>query len=228
MTEDAPPLASHAGDLARLYNSVNDAGGRAALERVAQRISELTADNEALRKQLAERGSAEEAVDSIPGLVVALAPDGEVEFVNRQGVEFFGQPLAELKHWGTNGAIHPEDLPRLIEDFTQAIASGRPFEWEVRGRRFDGGYRWFQSRGYPLRDASGRIVRWYNLLTDVDDRKRAEEALTSRERNARLIVNTIPGMVSLFTPKGELEGANEQALEFVGQTLEELKSFATN
>jgi len=148
-----------------------------ALERVAQRISELTADNEALRKQLAERGSAEEAIDSIPGLVVALAPDGEVEFVNRQGVEFFGQPLEELKHWGTNGAIHPEDLPRLIEDFTQAIASGQPFEWEVRGRRFDGAYRWFQSRGYPLRDASGRVVRWYNLLTDIHDRKRAEEEL---------------------------------------------------
>src|SRR4029453_3222320 len=114
MTEDAPPLASHAGDLERLYNSVNDAGGRAALERVAQRISELTADNEALRKQLAERGSAEEAVDSIPGLVVALAPDGEVEFVNRQGVEFFGQPLEELKHWGTNGAIHRSEERRVF------------------------------------------------------------------------------------------------------------------
>src|SRR4029453_13516648 len=177
MTEDAPPLASHAGDLERLYNSVNDAGGRAALERVAQRISELTADNEALRKQLAERGSGGGAVDSLPGLVFPLAPDGEVEFVNRQGVEFFGQPLAELKHWGTNGAIHPEDLPRLIEDFTRAIASGQPFEWEVRGRRFDGVYRWFQSRGYPLRDASGRVVRWYNLLTDIHDRKRAEEEL---------------------------------------------------
>jgi PAS domain S-box-containing protein len=117
-------------------------------------------------------------------LVVALAPDGEVEFVNRQGLEFFGQPLEELKHWGTNGAIHPEDLPRLIEDFTRAIASGCPFEWEVRGRRFDGVYRWFQSRGFPLRDASGRIIRWYNLLVDVDERKRAEEEL--RQAYARL------------------------------------------
>jgi len=74
MTEDAASLESPADDLARLHSSVNDPGGRIALERVAQRISELTADNEALRKQLAERGSAEEAVDSIPGLVVALRP----------------------------------------------------------------------------------------------------------------------------------------------------------
>jgi PAS domain S-box-containing protein len=90
-------------------------------------------------------------------LVVVLAPDGEVEFVNRHGLEFFGQSLEELKHWGTNGAIHPEDLPRLIEHFTQAIASGLPFEWELRGRRSDGVYRWFQSRGHPLREASGRL-----------------------------------------------------------------------
>ena len=124
-------------------------------------IARLNRAEEALR---ARELSFRLIVDSIPGLVVALAPDGEVEFVNRQGVEFFGQPLEELKHWGTNGAIHPNDLPRLIEDFTHAIASGRPFEWEVRGRRFDGVYRWFQSRGFPLRDASGCIVRWYKRI----------------------------------------------------------------
>jgi PAS domain S-box-containing protein len=137
-------------------------------------IDDLKRAEEALRES--ERES-RLIVDSIPGLVVALAHDGEVEFVNGQGLEFFGLPLEELKHWGTNGAIHPEDLPQLMEDFTQAIASGQPFEWEVRGRRFDGVYRWFQSRGYPLRDPSGRIVRWYNLLTDIHDRKRAEEEL---------------------------------------------------
>jgi len=70
---------------------------------------------------------------------------------------------------GTNGAIHPEDLRRLIEDFTRAIASGHPFEWEVRGRRFDGSTLVSVSRI----SASGRqrcIVRWYNLLVDVDER----------------------------------------------------------
>ena len=64
--------------------------------------------------------------------------------------------------------------------------SGEPFEFEVRARRFDGVYRWFQSRGLPLRDSSGHIVRWYVLLIDIDDRKRAEEAL--RRASARQLI----------------------------------------
>jgi PAS domain-containing protein len=98
MTEDAAPFESHADDLARLRRSVSDLGGRTALERVVQRLSELAADNEALRTQVTERGSAQEAqpgienqssltVNSIPGLVATLTPDGEVELVNDHGAE---------------------------------------------------------------------------------------------------------------------------------------------
>ena len=125
-------------------------------------------------------------------MVAAFAPDGELEFVNRQIVEFFGKPFEELRRWETSDMTHPEDLPRAVELFTRSIASGEPFEFEVRARRFDGVYRWFQSRGFPLRDANGHIVRWYNLLIDIDERKRAEEALAARERNLNEIINTIP------------------------------------
>src|ERR671919_1396219 len=116
-------------------------------------------------------------VDSIPGLVAVFTPRGELEFVNRPILDYFGTTLEELKHWGTGGTTHPEDLPRIVELFTRSIASGDPFEFEVRARRFDGVYRWFQSRGLPLRDTSGHIIRWYNLLIDIDERKRAEEEL---------------------------------------------------
>src|SRR5258705_10907242 len=134
MTEDAAPFESHADDLARLRSSVNDLGGRTALERVVQRLSELVATNKALRKQLAERGSAEEArpglesqssliVDSIPGLVALLTATGDVEVVNRQVFEYFRQTLEELRQWGTNDTVHPEDLPHVIEVFTRSITS---------------------------------------------------------------------------------------------------------
>ena len=119
-------------------------------------------------------------MDSIPGLVAAFTPGGEVEFVNRQVLDYFGRTLEELKRWGTGGTTHPEDLPRVVELFTHSIASGDPFEFEVRARRSDGVYRWFQSRGFPLRDTNGHIVRWYNLLIDIDERKHAEEALRKR------------------------------------------------
>jgi PAS domain-containing protein len=107
MTEDAAPFESHADDLARLRRSVSDLGGRTALERVVQRLSELAADNEALRTQVTERGSAQEAqpgienqssltVNSIPGLVATLTPDGEVELVNDQVLQYCGGTLREM------------------------------------------------------------------------------------------------------------------------------------
>ena len=118
----------------------------------------LTDIDERKRAEDALRESERESrliVDSIPGLIAAFTPGGEVEFVNRQVLEYFGRTLEELKRWGTGGSTHPEDLPRVVERFSDSIASGEPFEFEVRAQRFDGVYRWFQSRGFPLRDANG-------------------------------------------------------------------------
>ncbi|WP_147157459.1 sensor histidine kinase, partial [Reyranella soli] len=113
------------------------------------------------------------AIDGIPGLVGILAPNGDVETVNRQILEYCGQSLEELRDWRTNGTVHQEDLPHLAEVFTRSIASGIPYQLEHRLRRFDGRYRWFDNRGVPIRDASGHIVRWYVLLTDIEDRTQA-------------------------------------------------------
>jgi PAS domain-containing protein len=82
-----------------------------------------------------------------------------------------------------------DDPPRVAELFTQSIASGDPFEFEVRARRFDGVYRWFQSRGFPLLDSHARIVRWYNLLIDIDERKRAETRLAGEIRLLEMVAS---------------------------------------
>jgi PAS domain S-box-containing protein len=113
-------------------------------------------------------------VDSIPGLVALLAADGAVEFVSHQISDYSGSTLDELKQWGTTNIVHPDDLPHVIEVFARSIASGSPYEIVQRLRRSDGVYRWFQNSGFPLRNAKGHIVRWCVLLTDIDDRKRAE------------------------------------------------------
>ena len=132
--------------------------------------SALRKSEEALR---ASERSLRSTIDGIPGLVGILAPDGTVEAVNRQILDYCGQALDELRNWGTNGTVHPEDLPHVAEVFTNSIASGTPYQIEQRLRRFDGEYRWFDNRGIPIRDESGRIARWYVLLTDVEDRTRA-------------------------------------------------------
>src|SRR3979409_472891 len=130
---------------------------------VAERTSELAAANDALRNELAaERQRAEAAqrinergaqliLASIPGLVASLTPTGDVDFVNDPLIEYCGRTLEELQHWGTGDTVRPDDLPRLRQIFTQGIASGEPYDFEARLRRFDGAYRWFQVRGLPLR-----------------------------------------------------------------------------
>ena len=133
-------------------------------------VTAITRAQEALRES--ER-SARSALDGIAGLVAVIAPNGELETANRQILEYFGRSLEWLKNWGTNDAVHPEDLPRVLELYKRAMASGIPFNFELRLRRFDGEYRWFDNRGVPIRDDSGRIARWYSLLTDIEDRTRA-------------------------------------------------------
>jgi PAS domain S-box-containing protein len=133
-------------------------------------LTELKCAEQALRES--ERSS-RSAIDGIAGLVAIMTPNGEVETVNRQCLEYFGRSLEEQKDWVTTDMVHPEDLPHMLEVFKSAIASEIPYHFEQRLRRFDGEYRWFDTRGGAVRDDSGRIARWYVLLTDIEDRTRA-------------------------------------------------------
>jgi PAS domain S-box-containing protein len=257
-----PPLESPARDVTRLRDALNDLRGimapparwadgepprvvSASLdallgitneleERVAQRTRELEIANDALRES--ERHS-RLVVDSIPGLVALLTAAGEVQFVNRQIVDYTGRTLEELTRWGTDDTVHPEDLPHVIQVFTQSIGSGTPYEIAQRLRRSDGVYRWFQNNGCPLRDTSGHIVCWCVLLTDIDERKRvedalreserellidveerkhAEEALAASERNLKLTIDTIPALAWSARPDGSAEFFNQHYLDFIG------------
>ena len=120
-------------------------------------------------------------VDSIPGLVCALSPEGEVELVNRQLLEYFGKTFEEAKGWATSDSIHPDDRTRSVAIFKNSIKTGTPHELEQRCRRADGVYRWFRRRARPVRDTDGKITCWYVLMTDIEDQKRAEDELQRKE-----------------------------------------------
>ena len=153
----AHPKFSVSGELMEVVSTIID-------------VTERKRAEQALRESEARARS---ALDGIAGLVVIMAPNGELETVNRQCLEYFGQSLEELKNWETSDTVHPEDLPHVLELSKRGIASGIPFHYDQRLRRFDGEYRWFDNRAVPIRDDSGRIARWYVLLTDIEDRTRA-------------------------------------------------------
>jgi PAS domain S-box-containing protein len=162
-------------------------------------------------------------VDTLPGLVWTALSDGHIDFLNQRWCEYTGLGVDEAYGCGWQTAIHPEDLPELLERW-RSVLTGKPCDMEARLRRFDGEYRWFLFRACPLADASGQVVKWCGLSTDIEDRRRAEEALRARESHFRLIVDGLPALVNLMTPDGKLEDANRHLLEYYGETLEELKT----
>jgi PAS domain S-box-containing protein len=138
------------------------------------------------RKRAEERLRASEAqlrltVDTIPGLVCTMSMAGEVTTLNKQLLDYFGKTSEELQNWRMTDAVHPDDLPRVIAAWDLSIRTGNPYEVEHRCRRSDGVYRWFQVRALPVHDKNDQNAGWYVLLTDIDDRKRAEEQLRRSE-----------------------------------------------
>jgi len=117
------------------------------------------------------------AVNNFPTAAWCTRPDGHVEFVNHRWLDYTGLSTAEARGWGWQAAIHPDDLNGLVGHWQACLASGGAVETEARMRRFDGAYRWFLLRASPLRDERGTIVRWYGTSIDIEDRRRAEQAL---------------------------------------------------
>jgi PAS domain S-box-containing protein len=165
-------------------------------------------------------------VDTLPGLVWTALPDGNVDFVNRYWCEYTGLGVDEAYGPEWQAAIHPEDLPGLLGHWRSILASGEPGRMEARLRRFDGEYRWFVFLTRPLVGASGQIVKWCGINTDIEDHRRSEEARRAREQHYRSIADSIPALIALMTPAGEVESVNRHVLEYFGATLEELKGWA--
>lgn len=122
-----------------------------------------------------------DAIQAVPGMPFSSRTDGSVEFVNRRWLEYSGLSVEDTVGSGWQTALHPDDLERHVNKWRESMETGQPFENEARHRSANGEYRWFLVRAIPLRDENGNILKWYGLLTDIEDRKRAEEALRRSE-----------------------------------------------
>src|SRR6266851_204212 len=141
-----------------------------AFNYAAQQLQKLYGDLRRSERELRD------VIEAMPTMVWIAGTDGSNEFGNRRWQEYTGFSHERTVGSGWQDAVHPTDLKRHWEKWCASLASGEPFENEVRYRRAaDGQYRWFLSRAVPVRDEHGKILRWYGVSTDIDDRKRAEQ-----------------------------------------------------
>jgi len=114
--------------------------------------------------------------ESLPQPVWMCLPDGLCDYLSPQWVEFTGVPEAQQLGFGWLDQIHPDDRSALMTAWNTAVAAGEPFKIEFRIRHHSGDYHYFDMRATALRDAAGRIVKWFGMNTDITDWKLQDQA----------------------------------------------------
>jgi PAS domain S-box-containing protein len=152
-------------------------------------------------------------IDAIPQQIWSGPPDGTTDYCNDRWRSYTGLEMEDLRGYGWQTMVHPEDRDRVLKAWHESAANGTPYEQEERHRGTDGTYRWFLSLGVPMRDAEGRIVRWYGTNTDIEDRKRAEEALRKSEKLFAVFMDRLPGFAWIKDIEGRYVYVNKRESE---------------
>jgi PAS domain S-box-containing protein len=154
--------------------------------------------------------------ESIPQLAWMADAGGSIRWYNRRWYEYTGTTLDEMQGWGWRALHHPDHVDRVVARIQRSWDTGEPWEdtFPLRGR--DGQYRWFLSRAQPIRDADGRVARWFGTNTDITERLEAERAVRESEAKLRRIAES--GIVGVFywTMAGAITDANDEFRRMLG------------
>src|ERR1700694_4998226 len=130
--------------------------------------------------------------DSIPNLAWWANADGYITWYNRRWYEYTGTTPEQMEGWGWQSVHDPNELSKVLENWQASIATGEPFEMAFPLRGADGIFRPFLTRGFPLKDAAGRVLQWFGTNTDVSVLKKVEDSLReSEQRYSSLFANKI-------------------------------------
>jgi PAS domain S-box-containing protein len=218
----AHPVLNHSGELVEFVGTSMDVTeqwkARTELEKALGEIKQRT---EAARRSEREL---RDVVNTVPAHVWSTSPEGHLDFVNDRWLQFTGLALDEAFGWKWEAVVHPDDRTRVVADGHTALKNGRAMESEARVRRADGEYCWWFIRNVPLRDETGKLVRWYGTAIDIEDRKRAEQALRKSEERWRSVFENSAIGVALTDLNGRFLATNHVYQTIVGYTEEELRA----
>ncbi|MGB7602733.1 MAG: diguanylate cyclase [Candidatus Sulfotelmatobacter sp.] len=175
--------------------------------------------------------------EAVPEIIWTATPDGEDDYFNRRCFDFTGSTLAEMRGTGWKTIVHPDDLDNCTSEWLNALRVGEPYEIEYRLRGKDGNFRWFLGRANPIRNATGKIVKWFGTCTDIENQKQnqqnlegqvKEQTLQLAETNARLqrelyfqTMEGIPAIVWTADADGAIDFTNQKWLDYSGLTAEQ-------
>jgi PAS domain S-box-containing protein len=157
-------------------------------------VTDITNHRQAEGKIREQEIELRQILDLTPNHLYVFGPDGGLLYVNQFALAYLGADLAEMVAPSRINFIHPDDRQGYLADREKGLLAGKSYEFELRILRHDGTYRWFLGRGNPLKDEQGRITRWYNTATDIEDRKRAEEEI----RKENIVLRQEIGSTSMF------------------------------
>jgi PAS domain S-box-containing protein len=157
-------------------------------------VTDITNHRQAEDKIREQEAELRQILDLTPHHLYVFGPDGGLLYVNQFALDYLGADLAEMVAPSRINFIHPDDRQGYLAEKEKGMLAGKPYEFELRILRRDGAYRWFLGRGNPLKDEQGRITRWYNTATDIEDRKRAEEEI----RKENIALREELGKTSMF------------------------------
>ena len=196
--------------------------GQSAIQASFYNADAVTNAEDALLES--ERSRAQ-MIEVMPQLVWTGFPDGQIEYFNQNWYTYTGLPRGGGLGESWQEVLHPDDLPRTIEVWSEAIRTGGDYEIELRIRNAQGDYRWFLARANPLRDADGRITRWFGSTTDIDDLRRTEDRLRENEERFRTATRAVSDILWTNDVEGLMHGEQAAWGAYTGQSMEEYQGY---
>ena len=190
-------------------------GRQAVIQDLSERQHTIAVLESALEEAKQGEDQLQLVLNSIPMMVWSDNKTGN-DFCNQRVLEYLGIPTGEAAAFEWKRGLHPDDAERVAERWQSAVASGTMYEVEKRLRTADGSYRWFQTRALPFRDPQGEIIRWYGVDTDIEDLKRAEEALAESARQLRQVIDLNPLHMFIWEADASASYGNRASLAYFG------------
>jgi PAS domain S-box-containing protein len=163
-----------------------------------------------------------EMTHSLPALVWTCDANGHCDFMNQQWQRYAGTDATSALGQGWATQVHPQDLLAVASHWQESIQHGTPYQLELRLRRHDGVYRWFETRALPMRDAHGHITRWFGTNTDIEERKQSEEHLQRNTELLQLMIDSVPALLAYVDDSGIYRWVNKLCSGWFERPLNEI------